>query len=94
MERDRDLNQTLQKQFLFAGRGAPDVFPNFVGLEEFSSIEEGGAVLEAGVVHRSFSFGFRNSSSSPSDSLRIGMARLQGSRYCPTLANPARVGHP
>jgi hypothetical protein len=40
MEGDRDLNQSLQKFFLFRGCRTPDVFPDFVGVEEVGAVEE------------------------------------------------------
>jgi hypothetical protein len=51
VQRDRDLNQTLEEFLLFSGCGAPHVFPDFVGIEEFSCVEQGSAVLEANFVH-------------------------------------------
>ena len=40
MERDRDLNQPLQKLLLWLGCRPPDVFKDFVSVEKDTAIEE------------------------------------------------------
>src|SRR5262249_39736771 len=48
VDRDRGLNQTLEKTAVRAGRVVPEVFPNLVGLEVLAAVE----VLNAGQVAR------------------------------------------
>jgi hypothetical protein len=45
VERHRDLDESLQKLALRFGRGAPDIFEDFVGLEEFGGVEKLDAVM-------------------------------------------------
>jgi hypothetical protein len=40
MEGNRDLNQSLQKSFLFRRCRAPNVFPDLVGVEEAGTVKE------------------------------------------------------
>lgn len=40
VERDCDLNESLEKLALRLGRGAPDILQNFVRLKKFGGIEQ------------------------------------------------------
>ena len=46
VERDGDLDQALEEFLLSRRRGAPDVLPDFVGVEIFARVEEVSAALE------------------------------------------------
>ena len=50
VERDGDLDQALEEFLLFHGRGAPDVLPDFVGVEIVTGVEEVSAALEGGRI--------------------------------------------
>jgi len=45
VERNGDLDESLQELALRFGRGAPNVFEDFVGVEEFGGVEKLYAVM-------------------------------------------------
>jgi hypothetical protein len=54
MEGNGDLDQALQKLFVFRRGRAPDVFQQFVGVKEFGLIKRGNSLLIFFGMHNSF----------------------------------------
>jgi hypothetical protein len=51
VQSDGDLDESLEKQFLWAAGFPPDVFPDFMGVVEVSGVEELNPVMEAVRIH-------------------------------------------
>ena len=51
VERDRDLNQSLQKLLLGRRSGSPDVFKGFMGVKKGGAIEEFNTRLVVIQIH-------------------------------------------